>query len=398
MEWLTSWSYVDTDFSMFPIYAENETQRMWYRNNIDSSALRIKASNKYNRYPITVNRITVACSDEDGRVASDGCTLQFDGCDSVTLGPGEVRYSDVCSFNAKAGSWIAISLYVKERTKITAATSSQSNIVTRIAAQEGGDFCDSEYVSGERFIDEAREFIALKPLYNVVCCIVSSVEVYTDQPVSSIALIGDSITQHGNWGEALTARLYDAYPGKVTVFNRGICGNKILHDASIRTGFGMYFGINALERFEDDVFGDNRVDTVILQEGVNDIINPADGMCPSYETIESDDLIAGYRRLIEIAKRHGARIFGCTIMPFKGFREVWNPDNENKRNDVNSVLRSGALGFDGLFDFDSVLADSSDKTRMTEKLTADHLHPNKEGGRKLAESICLDNLITKRSC
>ena len=143
----------------------------------------------------------------------------------------------------------------------------------------------------------------------------------TDDNVTAVTVFGDSITQHGHWSEALTRRLYEAAPGKVSVVNRGICGNRILHDASVRSIYGRYFGEGALERFEEDVFetpAGTDPDIIVLQEGINDIIQPVDKTCAQYEEISAIQMRDAYCSLIATAHAHGSKIYGCTLMPFVG--------------------------------------------------------------------------------
>jgi len=210
-----------------------------------------------------------------------------------------------------------------------------------------------------------------------------------------VTVFGDSITQHGNWSEALTKRLYAAAPGKVAVVNRGICGNRVLHDASIRSLFGGYFGEGALERFEEDVFHTpgNRVDCVIFEEGTNDIIQPYDNTCPQYEKVSARQILDGYREIVRIAHSHNAKILGSTVMPFKGFNAVWNLDSEATRQEINAALRTEKV-FDGVVDFDAVVRDREDPCYIAPEYNCgDNLHPNVAGGQAMANSVCLETIL-----
>lgn len=239
----------------------------------------------------------------------------------------------------------------------------------------------------------------LKPLYNVVAAALTQVEFLCQdtEKIRTVTVFGDSITQHGNWSEALTKRLYDAYPGQVAVINRGICGNRILHDASIRSKFGAYFGEGALERFWQDVYETpgNRVDCILVEEGVNDIIQPFDGTCPQYEKVTAEEILEGYAKMAETAHENDTVIFGATVMPFRGFNAVWNEETERRRNKVNEGLKKEQI-FDHVFDFASVICDEDEPSRLNPVYNCgDNLHPNVKGGQAIADMIDLNRIMEK---
>ena len=82
--------------------------------------------------------------------------------------------------------------------------------------------------------------------------------------------------------------------------NQGISGNRVLT-------FGA--GPSALARFDRDVLMTPGVTHVVLLEGINDIgASVRDG-------ITADDIIQGYRQLIDRAHDRGVLIIGATLTP-----------------------------------------------------------------------------------
>lgn len=66
---------------------------------------------------------------------------------------------------------------------------------------------------------------------------------------------------------------------------------------------------------------------------------------------------------------------------------------ETKRQAVNQWIRA-SLAFAAVVDFDRLLQDPSDETRMQAALTADGLHPNSEGYRRMEEELA--RLLNRR--
>src|SRR5678815_3683702 len=74
----------------------------------------------------------------------------------------------------------------------------------------------------------------------------------------------------------------------VAVVNEGISGNQVLRDGA---------GTSALARFDRDVLSRPGVKWVVLLEGINDI--NIRGRIDGPNALTSEELIAGYRQLIE---------------------------------------------------------------------------------------------------
>ena len=157
-------------------------------------------------------------------------------------------------------------------------------------------------------------------------------------------------------------------------------------------------GVNALARFDEDVLSHPHADTVVLMMGINDIGWPDSVLDPRAPAPSAEDIIDGYEQLIARAHDHGLRIIGATLTPFgvafKGtpLEGYYNEDKEAKRVAVNEWIRNSGA-FDGVIDFDAVVRDPSDPTRMLPAYDkGDNLHPNDAGYKAMAESIDLQLL------
>jgi lysophospholipase L1-like esterase len=193
----------------------------------------------------------------------------------------------------------------------------------------------------------------------------------------AVAALGDSITdgwqsttdRNRRWPDYLARRLAASGTTVDGVANAGIAGNKVLLDGP---------GQSALNRMERDALSLPGVRTVFLFQGVNDIkAEPA---------ATGAGLIAGYRKLIDRAHAAGKCVVGATIAPYKGWQE-WDPAGEAVRRQVNAFIRDSGE-FDAVTDFDRVLRSPSDPERMLPAFDGgDHLHPNDQGMRAMADAV-----------
>ena len=123
---------------------------------------------------------------------------------------------------------------------------------------------------------------------------------------------------------------------------------------------------------------------VIVFEGVNDI----GGAWNADETAKN--LIESYQKMIVKAHERGMKIFGATIMPFKG-NGYYNDARERARNTVNEWIRTSGE-YDGVIDFDRIMCDPTQTDRLNPNFLFenDWLHPNADGYRTMGEGIDLN--------
>jgi len=183
----------------------------------------------------------------------------------------------------------------------------------------------------------------------------------------------------------LARRLKDAGIG-LAVLNQGIAGNRVLSDGA---------GVSALARYERDVLSLPAVSHVIILVGINDIGFPGTAIEPNGIVRTADEIIAGYKQLIERAHLRGLKVIGSSLTPFENALAngpnvgYFSPDKEAKRQAVNNWIRTNKA-FDAIVDFDAVVVDAAHPAAIASAFdSGDHLHPNDAGYKAMADAIDL---------
>ncbi len=359
-----------------PAQFDNQTVRQIVYISVGGSQLRVRLSNEYGNKPLVVGSTHVALQlPGNGAAIVPGSdrVLTFGGRTSVTIPAGAPALSDPVDLDVPALSNLAISMHLPLPTPVTTFHS--------LGRQ-------TTYISGPgNFTGAATLPVALT---TQSWYFLTGVTVATKRQPRAVVALGDSITDgfastvdaNRRWPNLLAQRL-QAKPGlrHVAVMDHGISGNRTLHD---------FIGPNALARFDRDVLTAPGARWVVVLEGINNIGIPGAFGLPG-EVVSADDIIFGYRQLIDRARERGLKIYGGTLTPFEGttFPGYYTAAGEAKRQAVNAWIRSSGA-FDAVIDFDKAIRDPAQPTRMLPVYdSGDHLHPNDAGYQAMANAINL---------
>ncbi len=341
-----------------------------YRLVVHTSAAgtdpRIRLSNAFGDRPVTFDSVYAGIRKQGAELRQgSNRRLTFGKARTVTVPAGATVWSDPLPGRLPAATDLVVSLHSPDATG--PATGHWMALQSSYAAQ--GDHTAEE--RGAHWTIPTGSWFYL-----------DAVSVRTPARTGAVAALGDSITDgwhsttdaNRRWPDYLARRLLEADTAVKGVANEGLSGNKVLADGP---------GQGALNRLERDVLSQPGVRTVFLFQGVNDI--------KAHTGVTAQDLIAGYREVIDRAHAAGKCVVGATVGPFKGWQE-WDPAAEAVRQEVNRFIR-GSGEFDAVTDFDHILRSPYDPERMLPSFDGgDHIHPNDKGMRAMADAVDLASL------
>jgi len=341
-----------------------QTLRLIVHTSIGGDRARIRVSNEYGDRPLAIGAAHVAVRDTGTSIMTGtDRVLTFGGQKRITLRPGAVAVSDPVALEVPRLADLAVSLYFAD----------SARMVTRHPAAYQTNYVKRGDVTGERgFMPDTTI---------VVWPFLVGVDVHSAVATGVIVTFGNSITDgvgstrdlNRRWPNVLAQRLLTGAEPPKGVANQGISGNRVLS-----TGAGP----SALARFDRDVLMTPGVTHIVLLEAINDIGGSArDGTT-------AEDLIQGYRQLIDRAHDRGLVIIGATLTP-AGPRAPFTPELEAKRVAVNAFIRAPG-NFDAVIDFDAVTRDPARPTQFLPAYdSGDHLHPSDAGYKAMGEAIDL---------
>ncbi|GGZ44617.1 SGNH/GDSL hydrolase family protein [Asticcacaulis endophyticus] len=360
------------------VTAKDITLRQIVKVSAGGERVRVRLSNAYGDKPLRLADVHIARRTTGSGIdpASDR-GLTFNGAAGVTIAPGAYVISDPVDLKVVAGADLAVSVYAKGPVPLKTVHDIQRGALYVATGQQAAN---APFPAETIDIGIGNAF-----------AFISSIEVESAKPLSTVIAFGDSITDgYGitpdtgrTWPDVLNARLRDAKL-PVNVINAGISGNRMLHH-----GTWARFGTGALARFDRDVLAQPNASAVIVMIGINDLGHAKSPDAADY--VSAQDLIGGLKQMALRARAHNMKIYVATLTPFKGtvFKDYYTDHKEAERQTLNAWLRQ-SQDFDGVFDFDKALEDPSRPGWLKAGYDlGDHLHPNDAGAAAMAHAVPL---------
>ncbi|MBR0552524.1 SGNH/GDSL hydrolase family protein [Stakelama marina] len=380
--WVGSWAsaqQIPEPHNALPDDALNDaTLRQVVRLSSGGKTIRVQLSNAFGTQPLVVDGVHVALSaaPDSARIApGSDRTVTFDGSDSVTIPAGASYWSDPVAFAAKPLASVTVTMHLPEAP--ARQTGHPGSRATSYVVP--GDHLSAADLPDARTVDHWYQL--------------AGVAVEAPKDGRAIVTLGDSITDghasttNGNdrWPDRLAERLQaDPDTRDISVLNLGIGGNRILNDG---------LGPNALARFDRDVLAQPGVRYLIVLEGINDLgtLTRDKPVSAAEHKALVDRIIGAFRQMVLLARSHGIKAIGGTIMPdaASGYYHP-GPLSEADRQAINAWIRHPG-NFDAVIDFDRITRDPAHPDRLRSDIdSGDGLHPGPHGYKVMADAIPLD--------
>ena len=347
-------------------YARNITIRYPIHIPFSGRGVRLTFDNYCGTEPINLTRTTVFYGGKFYPVTFEG------GERRVTILAGENVVSDPLEIPIQADEILQVSFYLASFTLMRSVVYAQ------------GPLSEGLYANGDRTEDAHIDLETSRKTH--LFYFLSNVSVLTDDENRAIVCYGDSITAQ-DWPDCLALRCFREGYSKTAVIRRATSGSRILREYSCLT-YESY-GLSGEHRFAHEVPTDG-ADTVIIQQGINDIIHPVgeekNVFRPMSDLPTVEELIDGLKDYIFQARKMGYKVYVGTLLPMGGWRTD-APFRQEMRHAYNEFIRTTDL-IDGCIDFDAALRDPEKPDYFKPEYdSGDHLHPSRKGYERMAAEI-----------
>lgn len=373
MKWVTVWGNATSVAEHRPeTYAKNITLRYLATCAFGGNKVRLHFSNFCGTESVTLSKVTVAPAISDRETDLSGLTkVTFSGKESVTIGAGEEIFSDEINFITEPKKEIAVSIYLKDYTLM------RSGVVVIGPLSKGFFSVGDTTEKGLLPIDFTR---TLSTYY-----FLTGIDVFTEDKNRCVICYGDSITSQ-SWPDYLALKCMEDGNTPTAIIRRAASGTRVLREYKCIT-YESY-GLKGEHRFEREISTVSGADTVIIQQGINDIIHPVgvevNPFRPMSDLPTLDELEKGIKYYVSLAKEKKLKVLLGTLLPIYGWR-TWAPFREEMKNEFNERIRKNNYA-DGYIDFEKSLRSDRAPYAFKEGFdSGDHLHPSERAYAAMAE-------------
>ena len=338
----------------------NNSLKQIFKISLGGNKFRIKLSNYYGNENLEIKGLSIAkyISGSENKIdIKTNKKITFNNNnEEIIIKKGEEIYTDIFDINLEPSTEIAISIFF-------------GNVPNDITGHKHS-LTNSYIEKGNKIYEEkfSNEYILTN------WCFISNIEVVSEKENKCVVCFGDSITD-----------------GRFSSLNKQERWPDFLFDKIIKTkNEKIYLGINnqslsgsfltkeGIQRFEKDVLNQNGIKYIIILYGINDITKL---------NKEENEIIENYQKLINKAHELNIKIYGGTLLPFKGYR-LYSEKKNDIRNKINDWIRNCKNGFDDFIDFDLIIRDEKDTEKIKDIYNSgDGVHLNSNGYKKMVEAF-----------
>jgi hypothetical protein len=292
----------------------NQTFRLAIKPSISGGTVRIKLDDALGTSPLNIGHATIALDKTSAGTPTSlpiaaPVPLKFNNSLSVTIPEGGMVYSDPLPFTVTADQYVLVSFQL---------TNSVPFLVEHSWANTGYEYV-AAIGSGDTTADTTgTPFTAAGSHQGWFTDVVTNVDVATNN-VPTQAVLGNGLTDAWapNTTVDQTTGLADdlvnaepTTPGAFGVISEGIESNQVMTDNPEAHNGGPAGGPSLLSRIDRDLLDQPNVQTVVLYEGLEDVLNGR----------SADDLDTnGYGQLLAYLKNANINVIVIGLPPCDGY-------------------------------------------------------------------------------
>lgn len=371
MKFTPVYSYKTKDYTLLKMHLNGSKQVLKFRTLFSTDEIRFLLTNIDNPSRMKIRNMNVVINGKTYPVTVNG-KKRF------VLPAHSEFYSDTIKVNIPLATAMVVQTRFSFFTKAFSASDFNSTKVIQ---------SDHYGMLNRRMLLGMKTKAISKPHVQIVA-LVKQIEVMSDH--KTITWFGDSLTNHSHYTQPLQERLLNNNEN-VSILNAGQSGNRLLHDG--RNIMKEAFGIRGVKRIHHDVFEYNKPDAVVVALGINDLIHPGRSVAQTeFPTFE--EMIEGYKYLLEVIHKHESKAIITTITPFKYYNAAVLDEAEPMRQALNDWILN-QKEFDHVIDIASIVEDPNEPSRLAPEFRGDdNLHWDALGGQIVANKINIEELLT----
>lgn len=362
MKWVTMWGNAQSKVLPHPAYyAKDITLRYPIFVPFDGEKIRITLDNFCCNEDVYINRVAIAKGNKKCEITTDLTYLTFNKNLDVIIKAHSMVTSDEISYNVSSDEFVVVSIYLSDFTNLTSG-------VDVIGPLSGGYYAYGNQLENKKFdINNSRSTSWVYFLANV--------DIYTSEKNENIICYGDSITSQ-DWPDYLMLALRENNIKNVAVVRKAVSGTRVLREYSC-IAYQSY-GLCGKNRFVHEVSSVSGAKSIIIQQGINDIIHPVGEEINIFRPMSDlptvDELIDGIKYYMDEANKHGLKVYVGTLLPIFGWR-TYEPFREKMKNEFNEWIVKNT----NYIDFQNEIGNIIDgEYHFKENCdSGDHLHPSK---------------------
>jgi lysophospholipase L1-like esterase len=386
--------HAPVSFALPGARAVDQTFRAILRPQLWRETVRLRFSNVFGDADIELAGVTIALHESSARLLPGSVVpVTFEGGRPIVIPAGASIESDPVRLpfvTSDALPWLrgrelAVSYAVSG--EAARLTSSRAPVTSFISAPGSGDHAADE---------DERAFRYAVPAYFLL----AGLDVLADSDSFAVVALGDLNTGgsgandlHDAWPEILGRRLREILGDRVSVVNSAIAGNTVVTEWEQRPK-------PTVLRLHRDALGTPGVTTVIWMQGHNDLAWGGG----------ADELIAGYKRVVEILHGEGLRVIGCTLTsvlwPGADYdasplgpelaRRHGSPEMDGERRRVNDYITTSGI-FDAVTDMAAATDDPATGAMRTDTHAGDGVHATRAGHIDMANAVDPELLVLPKA-